>query len=148
MRTVLHSFHGLDGQTPFGGVVRDSAGNLYGTTEAGGAFGYGTVFRLSLAGRETVLYNFTGGDDGLSPLAPMLLWRAVRHYICRRRERVEGASAAAVESCLRSTSTEGPSQGGNDTGTCVVVMALAELSSTPPHQTWRGRKGNRLGGEF
>jgi uncharacterized repeat protein (TIGR03803 family) len=64
--TVLYSFTGgtMDGCGP-GGLVRDSAGNLYGTTVACGAFGYGTVFKLSKSGKETVLHNFAGGTaDG------------------------------------------------------------------------------------
>src|ERR1017187_8717518 len=62
---VLYSFTGLaDGGNPYGGVVPDSAGNLYGTTSAGGTSGYGVVFKLDKAGQETVLYAFTGGADG------------------------------------------------------------------------------------
>src|ERR1019366_1278963 len=62
---VLYSFTGLaDGGNPYGGVVPDSAGNLYGTTSAGGTSGYGVVFKLDKAGQETVLYSFTGGADG------------------------------------------------------------------------------------
>ena len=45
--TVLYSFDNKDGATPFGGLVFDSAGNLYGTTAMGGADGYGTAFRLT-----------------------------------------------------------------------------------------------------
>jgi uncharacterized repeat protein (TIGR03803 family) len=48
---VLHSFCALDscadGQTPFTGVILDAAGNLYGTTQSGGASGYGTVFEIT-----------------------------------------------------------------------------------------------------
>ena len=43
------------------------AGNLYGTTEFGGASGQGVVFKLSPGGTETVLYSFTGGNDGAFP---------------------------------------------------------------------------------
>jgi uncharacterized repeat protein (TIGR03803 family) len=70
--TVLHSFTGSggDGKFPFGGVARDGQGNLYGTTNAGGLSGGGTVFRVGATGNETVLYNFTGmGGDGKSPYA-------------------------------------------------------------------------------
>ncbi len=71
--TVLHSFKGgTDGEGPNGGVVRDAAGNLYGTTAHGGAFGNGTVFKLDTMGRETVLYSFTGGADGAFPLAGLI----------------------------------------------------------------------------
>jgi uncharacterized repeat protein (TIGR03803 family) len=46
--TVLYSFKGgQDGESPVALLVRDAQGNLYGTTPSGGAFGYGTVFKLS-----------------------------------------------------------------------------------------------------
>jgi hypothetical protein len=46
--TVLDTFTGgADGGTPQGGVSQDAAGNLYGTAELFGAFGYGTLFRLT-----------------------------------------------------------------------------------------------------
>lgn len=66
--TTLHSFAGgsYDGAAPFGGLVRDSTGNLYGTTESGGSAGFGTVWTLSPGGTETVLYNFSG-PDGANP---------------------------------------------------------------------------------
>jgi uncharacterized repeat protein (TIGR03803 family) len=63
--TVLHNFSGTpDGATPLSGVIVDSAGNLYGTTSAGGASGNGTVYEISPSGVETVLYSFTNGSDG------------------------------------------------------------------------------------
>jgi uncharacterized repeat protein (TIGR03803 family) len=59
--TVLHRFEGSpDGTGPFAGLVQDKAGNFYGTTLAGGAFGPGTVFKLDTTGKETVLYSFDG----------------------------------------------------------------------------------------
>ena len=70
---MLYSFTGgADGGWPYAGVIRDSAGNLYGT--AGGGIvsacqrGCGVVYKLDTAGRETVLYTFTGGADGANPL--------------------------------------------------------------------------------
>jgi uncharacterized repeat protein (TIGR03803 family) len=69
---VLHRFTGGDdGGQPVAGLIRDAEGNLYGTAEFGGAFGYGTVFKLDAAGKETVLHTFTGGD-GLWPLAALV----------------------------------------------------------------------------
>jgi uncharacterized repeat protein (TIGR03803 family) len=72
--TVLHSFDDAnDGVEPRMGVIMDSAGNLYGTTESGGNIGYGAVFEVSPpAGggqtwTETVLYNFGFSPDGGSP---------------------------------------------------------------------------------
>jgi uncharacterized repeat protein (TIGR03803 family) len=65
--SVLYSFKGPpDGQLPDAALI-DLGGTLYGTTEEGGAHGYGTVFSLTPAGAETVLYSFKGGADGVSP---------------------------------------------------------------------------------
>jgi uncharacterized repeat protein (TIGR03803 family) len=71
--TVLYSFTGgADGGSPNAGVIRDSAGNLYGTTPIGGASGYGVVFKLDTTGTETALYSFTGGADGGYPAAGVI----------------------------------------------------------------------------
>ena len=68
---VIYSFAGdEDGEYTDTDLVIDSAGNLYGTSVRGGAFGGGTVFQLapSSAGWvHTVLYSFTGGADGGEP---------------------------------------------------------------------------------
>ncbi|HEY6292624.1 MAG TPA: choice-of-anchor tandem repeat GloVer-containing protein [Terriglobia bacterium] len=80
--TVLHTFTGgTDGEIPYAGLVRDSAGNLYGTTSYGGdpactSFGNsgcGTVFKLDATGKETVLYAFTDGTDGALPFAGLVM---------------------------------------------------------------------------
>jgi uncharacterized repeat protein (TIGR03803 family) len=69
--TTLESFTLKDGAFPSSGVIFDDAGNLYGTTQTGGASGAGTVFELSpnLDGTwtEVVLYSFTGKTDGQFP---------------------------------------------------------------------------------
>jgi uncharacterized repeat protein (TIGR03803 family) len=56
-------------------VVRGKAGILYGTTLIGGAYTYGTAFKLDTAGTETVLHSFSYSANGASPLSP-LLWNA------------------------------------------------------------------------
>src|SRR2546428_7938584 len=62
---VIYSFAGdEDGEYPDTELVRDGAGNLYGTTVQGGDFGSGTVFQLTPSGTHTVLYSFTSGADG------------------------------------------------------------------------------------
>jgi uncharacterized repeat protein (TIGR03803 family) len=63
---MLHHFSGADGFAPEAGVVRDSAGNLYGTTSQGGACNLGVVFKMTKAGKETVLHSFCG-PDGQNP---------------------------------------------------------------------------------
>ncbi len=74
--TVLYSFMGgADGSDPQAGVIRDRKGNLYGTTNRGptvGPGGGGVAFRLDRAGKETVLYTFTGEADGGYLVAPLL----------------------------------------------------------------------------
>jgi len=78
---VPAGFGGSDGQYPFGNLVADGAGNLYGTTYYGGGsdcdgYGCGTVFKLtaSLDGTysESVVYSFIGGRDGAAPAARLL----------------------------------------------------------------------------
>jgi uncharacterized repeat protein (TIGR03803 family) len=67
-QTTLYSFtNGSDGGTPYAAVIRDSAGSLYGTTFFGGIGGFGTVFKLDAENNFTVLYTFTGGEDGGNP---------------------------------------------------------------------------------
>ncbi|MGB0116254.1 MAG: choice-of-anchor tandem repeat GloVer-containing protein [Terriglobales bacterium] len=74
--TVLHSFTGKpgDGAVPNSRLVMDNLGNLYGTTADGGAKNFGTVFELTPAGTETVLYSFTGKNgDGAYPLGGVVM---------------------------------------------------------------------------
>jgi uncharacterized repeat protein (TIGR03803 family) len=68
---VLHAFTPgrADGYSPDTNLIRDKAGNFYGTTTFGGAAGDGTVFVLAADGTERVIYSFTGGSDGLAPVA-------------------------------------------------------------------------------
>ena len=58
-----------DGASPWAGLVRDKAGNLYGTTHDGGAYGQGTAFKVDATGKGTVLYSFAGYPDGAHPQA-------------------------------------------------------------------------------
>ncbi len=60
---------GTDGDFPSGVLCIGSDGNFYGTTESGGDYGWGNVFRMSMSGAYTNLYSFTGEDDGGSPVA-------------------------------------------------------------------------------
>lgn len=85
--TVLHTFRsgGGDGLAPYGRVISDAAGNLYGTTALGGTAGAGVVFELTNPGapgawNETVLYNFTGGNDGSQPYGGLIFDSAGNLY--------------------------------------------------------------------
>jgi uncharacterized repeat protein (TIGR03803 family) len=88
---ILYSFtYGADGGSPFAGVVLDSQGNLYGTTEEGGIASSncgggscGVVYELSPGSngwKENVLYSFTGAGDGATPMAPVVLDSAGNIY--------------------------------------------------------------------
>jgi uncharacterized repeat protein (TIGR03803 family) len=81
--SVLYSFgKGKDGSAPVGGVNFDATGNLYGTTSAGGAHGYGTVFQLvpGTVWTENILYSFENADDGAVPYAGLISDKAGNFY--------------------------------------------------------------------
>jgi uncharacterized repeat protein (TIGR03803 family) len=72
--TVLHSFEwptNLDGAQPYSGLIRDAAGNFYGTTWAGGGHALGTVYKMDPSGNVTILYSFQASDG--SPAAGLVL---------------------------------------------------------------------------
>jgi hypothetical protein len=79
--SVLWSFgNSTDGQLPFAGLIMDTSGSLYGTTNLGGAYAGGMVFKLSppAAGggnwSEAVLWSFANGtDDGQQPSAGLMM---------------------------------------------------------------------------
>ena len=78
--SVLYSFAGppADGETPSGSLARDASGNLYGTTQQGGASNLGAVFKLHPNGdgtyTESLLYSFTNtGGDGETPVAGLVV---------------------------------------------------------------------------
>jgi uncharacterized repeat protein (TIGR03803 family) len=79
--TLLYSFTGgADGATPYGDLIMDAAGNLYGTTYGGGSTQNGTVYMLDARGNETVLHSFTGGGDGADPYAGLTMDHAGNLY--------------------------------------------------------------------
>jgi len=70
--TILHAFTGgSDGAIPEAGLVRDSLGNLYGTTYFGGASGFGAIFKIDPQGNKTTLYSFDG-THGAYPTAALV----------------------------------------------------------------------------
>ncbi len=86
--TVLYNFcsamNCADGEKPtYGSVIFDGAGNIYGTTYAGGANGFGAVYELSLSGTtwtETVLYSFANTPDGANPVNGLIMDSAGNLY--------------------------------------------------------------------
>jgi uncharacterized repeat protein (TIGR03803 family) len=94
--TVLHTFKGADGANPYGSLISDSQGNLYGTTIGGGnmtntacqnnpfSSGCGVVYKIDRDGVESILYQFKGGSDGAFPSAELLLDNAGNLYSTAR----------------------------------------------------------------
>ncbi len=86
--SVLYSFCQLtncnDGSSPYGGLVFDKAGNLYGTTWGGGPNNLGTVFKLTHkpdgSWSERVLHHFKNGRDGAEPESTLILDKAGNLY--------------------------------------------------------------------
>jgi uncharacterized repeat protein (TIGR03803 family) len=109
--TVLHTFTGSpnDGAFPYAGLIRDTSGNLYGTTWEGGAgclaSGCGTVFKVDMNGNETVLHGFTGGTDGGFPRERLVMDHSGDLY---------GTAAQGGD----------PSCGGGVDGGCGVVFKI------------------------
>jgi uncharacterized repeat protein (TIGR03803 family) len=79
--TTLHRFEGPEGASPSGGLISDSAGNLYGTAAVGGDLschdpgslnGCGVVFKMDVTGKLTILHAFTNSPDGAWPFADLV----------------------------------------------------------------------------
>ena len=117
--SVLYSFGATasDGQQPYAGLLADSAGNLYGTTYIGGANNRGTVFKISAAGTESLLYSFGAtASDGVGPYADLItdsagnLYGTTEQGGANDKGTVFKISAAGTESVLYSfgaTGTDG-----------------------------------------
>jgi uncharacterized repeat protein (TIGR03803 family) len=97
---VLHDFTDVKGGSePFAGLVRDSAGNLYGTTFSGGSSasqgssGAGTVFKLDKTNKFSVLYSFSGKADGARPLHR---WSWIRRATCTEPRLPEARRSATA----------------------------------------------------
>ena len=132
--TDLYNFQGIpDGGNPYATLIRDTAGNLYGTTYAGGNFdstgicnysGCGVVYKLDTSGNETPLYSFSGTPDGQAPVGSVVTDVAGNFYGTTAYGGANGygtvfmLNAAGVEKVLRSFS--GGADGGIPNGGLVV----------------------------
>lgn len=121
--TTIYQFSGLDGGRPMGSLIMDSSGNLYGTTEEGGANGVGVVFELSPSGSgwvEKVLHSFGGGSDVSCPMAALVMDPGGNLYGTASCKGILGAGGGVFE--LRRSGDEWiesvifPFTGGNTSG--------------------------------
>jgi uncharacterized repeat protein (TIGR03803 family) len=82
--TILLNFNGHNGSSPTDTLVADANGNLYGTANQGGTHNDGIVFELTPTAqgpwKETILYSFAGGSDGVFPWAGVILDSAGNIY--------------------------------------------------------------------
>lgn len=141
--TVLHSFGATatDGQSPRAALVVDSAGNLYGTTTAGGAYGDGTVFKLSATGVETILHSFGAtATDGQIPYAGLVMDSAGYLYGTTQKGGAYGAgtvfklSANGTEAVLHSFHTLGAAQlDGQNPQAALLIDSAGNLYGTTPY---------------
>ncbi len=144
----------LDGSTPDAALVMDSAGNLYGTTQYGGANNDGTVFELSPQPSggcpansnqgngwcETVLYSFTGGADGTAPIAALIMDSAGNLY--------STTSSGATNSC-GSVFELSPASGGAWTETTLYDFTGGSTDGcTPKSAVTLDSNGNLYGATY
>jgi uncharacterized repeat protein (TIGR03803 family) len=140
---VLHRFRsgGDHGLAPYGRLISDAAGNLYGTTTFGGTSGTGIVFELTKsqapAGwRETILYNFAGGNDGSQPWAGLIFDSAGNLY---------GTTFLGGTSNAGTVYELTPGQGGVWTETLLYSFAGGADGSGPQSDLIFDRSGNLYG---
>jgi len=111
--TVLHSFgRGTDGAGPYGSLIFDGAGNLYGTTQLGGIHNGGTVFELTpMQGggwTETVLHSFNdNGADGAYPLASLIFDAAGNLYGTTQQGGIHSCKGKTCGTVFEMTPREG-----------------------------------------
>jgi uncharacterized repeat protein (TIGR03803 family) len=93
--SVLHTFQYFPhGASPYAPLYRDSS--LYGTTNGGGQYNAGVVFKLNPSGNEKMLYTFTGGTDGGNPCAGVVMDLAGNLYGTTYRGGLAGAGVNQV----------------------------------------------------
>jgi uncharacterized repeat protein (TIGR03803 family) len=140
--TVLYDFKGTpDAGNPYGGLIFDAAGNLYGTTYFGGAAGMGAVFQLipgpDGAWQENVLYSFQGGTDGSLPTTTLVFNAAGSLY--------GTTSTGGRPSCDCGTVFKLTLSGGSWNERIVHLFGRGRDGSSPNYGLTLDRAGNLYG---
>jgi uncharacterized repeat protein (TIGR03803 family) len=148
VESVLYNFCSqslcADGEYPVAGLVQDSQGNLYGTTEDGGANGNGTIFKLTKARSESVLYSFQGTPDGFGPVAGLFrdakgnLYGTTEGGGAYNHGSVFEFSSAGSESVLYSFCSQQPCNDGSQPMAGVIQDGKGNLYGT----TYQGGSHN------
>src|ERR1700682_4770320 len=140
--TILYEFKRMpDDANPYGGLIFDNAGNLYGSTYYGGASGVGAVFQL-IPGpdgqwQENILYNFQGGTDGSLPTTTLVLTAAGSLY--------GTTSTGGRPSCDCGTVFKLTLSGGSWNEKIVHRFGVGRDGSSPNYGLTLDRKGNLYG---
>jgi uncharacterized repeat protein (TIGR03803 family) len=138
VETVLYNFKdGSDGAYPQGALIKDKAGNFYGTTLGGGSAGTGTVFGITPKGAERVLYSFAGGTDGAAPQAGLAFDAAGNLY---GTTTTGGANGTGTVFKLTV-----PLKGGKWTETVLYSFGAAPDGTTPVAGVTFDKAGNLYG---
>jgi uncharacterized repeat protein (TIGR03803 family) len=149
--TVLHAFTGgADGATPSAPLTFGPDGNLYGTTENGGAYGYGNVFQLTRGGsgvwQEKVLHQFTNGSDGASPQSGLIFDSKGNIYGTawsggnRQSDGVVFELVKSADSYVENVLYSFPGgAGGQNPNTQLVFDQVGNLYGTVPHGGTTGK---------
>ena len=137
-------FNGADGANPnYGALVAESAGNLYGTTSAGGAYDGGTVFELMPNGdgtwTEKILHNFGFATDGAAPFSTLIFDSAGNLY---------GTTAAGGIHSGGTAFELSPSQGGGWTATILHSFGRGTDGATAEGGLVFDAHGNLYGTTF
>ena len=151
--SVIYSFTGFDdGSNPYGGLVKDGAGNVYGMTEHGGtsgsqSSGFGTIYKIAAGGGQSVLYSFTGGDDGGNPVGVLARDKAGNLYGVTQNEGHSGQGVVFELTHKGVYSVLHPFTGGADGGDPIGGLAIDSAGSTLYGTTNRGG-GAQIGTVF
>jgi len=136
--TTLYAFKDQpDGGLPYGGLIFDKAGNLYGTTYYAGAHDVGTVYKLARSNgtwTESVLYSFKGGTDGAQPIGGLVTDAAGSLY-----GTTSGGGAASCSCGVIFKMTRGAN------GTWTESVAYRFPGSPSPGFSYNGMVGDSAG---
>lgn len=149
---LLYTFTGgADGANPYAGVAIGSNGVLYGTTQNGGTAGQGTVFALippkpaTGAWTETVIHNFTGGNDGASPVAGLAIGRGDVLYGTTQYGGPNTRCNAATPGCGTVFSMTPPATAGGTWNETVILNFDDYDGAVPQAGVTIGRHGELYG---
>ena len=137
---TLYAFKGTpDAALPYGALIRDAAGNLYGTTYYEGAYGYGAVYQLSPRPngqwRERVIYSFKSGTDGAYPISHLNLDASGNLYGTTSEGGAPGCSCGTIFKLT-------PEAGGTWQETVVHSFRGAPDGAYAYNGSWRDRRGS------